>query len=118
MPVYAYGCSSCGLQFERRQRFSDSPVSDCPECDDGSVQRVIQPVGIIFKGSGWYVKDSKAANSAGKPTTKDKVSEKDSTGESSSNPENSSDSEKKTKTSKANESKKSTSSVKSSDNSD
>ncbi len=118
MPVYAYGCNSCGFQFERRQRFSDSPVSDCPECDNGSVQRVIQPVGIIFKGSGWYVKDSKAANSAGKPTTKDKVSEKDSTGESSSNPENSSDSDKNTKTSTASESKKSTSSVKSSDNSD
>jgi putative FmdB family regulatory protein len=118
MPVYAYSCNSCGFQFERKQRFSDSPVSDCPECDDGSVQRVIQPVGIIFKGSGWYVKDSKAANSAGKTTTKDKVSEKDSTGESSSNSENSSDSEKNIKTSKASESKKPTSSVKSSDNSD
>lgn len=118
MPVYAYSCNSCGLQFERMQRFSEPPVSDCPECDEGSVQRVIQPVGIIFKGSGWYVKDSKAANSAGKPKTQDKIVDKKNVGESSSNSDNSNDSEKKTKTAKSSESKKSTRSVKSSSNDD
>ena len=106
------------MQFERTQRFSEPPVSDCPECDEGAVQRVIQPVGIIFKGSGWYVKDSKAANSAGKSATQDKIADKNNIGESSSNSDNSNDSEKKTKTAKSSESKKSTRSVKSSSNDD
>ena len=118
MPVYAYSCSSCGLQFERMQRFSDPPVSDCPECNKDAVQRVIQPVGIIFKGSGWYVKDSKAANSAGKPTTKDNVAEKNNSIESNSKSGDSSVSENKSKTSKSGESKNSTSPVKSSSSDD
>ena len=118
MPVYAYSCGSCGLQFERMQRFSDPPVSDCPECNEDAVQRVIQPVGIIFKGSGWYVKDSKAANSAGKPTTKDKVGDQNNTAESSSNSNDSSTSENKGKTSKSGESKNSTSPAKSSSSDD
>ena len=117
MPVYAYSCSSCGLQFERMQRFSDPPVSDCPECNKDAVQRVIQPVGIIFKGSGWYVKDSKAANSAGKPTTKDKVGDQNNTAESNAN-SNDSSSENKGKTSKSGESKNSTSPAKSSSSDD
>ncbi|MDP6792522.1 MAG: zinc ribbon domain-containing protein [Anaerolineales bacterium] len=84
MPVYAYRCESCGVQFERMQRFSDDPVSVCPECEQQAVRRVIQPAGIIFKGSGWYVNDSKASNSAGKPGNKESVSTKDSKGEKSS----------------------------------
>ena len=67
MPVYAYRCKTCGVQFERVQRFSDDPVSVCPECAEATVTRIIHPAGIIFKGSGWYVKDSKAANPAGTP---------------------------------------------------
>ncbi|MEE3228889.1 MAG: zinc ribbon domain-containing protein [Chloroflexota bacterium] len=118
MPVYAYSCGSCGLQFERMQRFSDPPVSDCPECNEDAVQRVIQPVGIIFKGSGWYVKDSKAANSAGQPTSKDKISEQNNTAESSPKSDGSSTSENKSKTSKSSESKNSTNPVKSSSNDD
>lgn len=71
MPVYAYRCGHCGVQFERVQRFSDNPIAVCPECDTAAVRRIIQPAGIIFKGSGWYVNDSKASNPAGKPS-KDK----------------------------------------------
>ena len=77
MPVYAYRCESCGVQFERIQRFSDDPVSVCPECEQQSIRRVIQPAGIIFKGSGWYVKDSKASNSAGQPREKESETSKD-----------------------------------------
>ena len=84
MPVYAYRCENCRVQFERMQRFSDDPVSVCPECEQQTVRRVIQPAGIIFKGSGWYVNDSKASNSAGKPGNKESVSTKDSKGEKSS----------------------------------
>ena len=84
MPVYAYSCESCGVQFERMQRFSDDPVSVCPECEQHAVRRVIQPAGIIFKGSGWYVNDSKASNSAGKPGKKDSVSAEDTKAEKTS----------------------------------
>ena len=89
MPVYAYRCENCGVQFERIQRFSDDPVSVCPECEQQSVRRVIQPAGIIFKGSGWYVKDSKAANSAGKPGKKESVTSKDGKAEKASTVESS-----------------------------
>ena len=58
MPTYAYRCADCGHQFEQNQRFSDPPLTDCPACD-GAVRRVIQPVGVVFKGSGWYITDSR-----------------------------------------------------------
>jgi putative FmdB family regulatory protein len=58
VPIYEYQCDTCGLRFERRQRMSDEPLKDCPECD-GHVHRVIQPVGVIFKGSGFYITDSR-----------------------------------------------------------
>ena len=58
MPIYEYQCDTCGLRFEHRQHMSDEPLKDCPECD-GHVHRVIQPVGVIFKGSGFYITDSR-----------------------------------------------------------
>ncbi|MCS6909252.1 MAG: zinc ribbon domain-containing protein [Anaerolineales bacterium] len=62
MPTYAYRCTSCGVEFERFQKFTDKPLTRCPECR-GKVNRVPQAAGIVFKGSGWYIKDSKAASS-------------------------------------------------------
>jgi putative FmdB family regulatory protein len=60
MPVYAYQCRTCNHAFEARQGFNDMPLTDCPSCDaEGSVFRVIQPAGVVFKGSGWYVTDSR-----------------------------------------------------------
>ena len=58
MPIYEYECTNCGLRFERHQRISDDPVTVCPECA-GQVRRVFQPVGVIFKGSGFYVTDNR-----------------------------------------------------------
>jgi putative FmdB family regulatory protein len=58
MPIYEYECQSCGRRFEVFQHFSDDPVETCPECE-GPVRRLIQPVGIIFKGSGFYVTDNR-----------------------------------------------------------
>ena len=63
MPTYVYACDSCGTQFERFQSFKDEPLRTCPSCA-GAVRRVFQPVGIVFKGSGWYVTDSRKSNSA------------------------------------------------------
>ncbi len=62
MPLYEYQCQECGLRFERRQHFTDQPVTVCPECE-GPVVRLIHPAGIIFKGSGFYVTDNRSKSS-------------------------------------------------------
>jgi len=62
MPIYLYQCDTCGVRFERLQKMTEPPVTDCPECD-GHVHRVIQPVGIIFKGSGFYITDNRQVKS-------------------------------------------------------
>jgi putative FmdB family regulatory protein len=61
MPIYTYECADCGVRFDARQKFSDDPITECPECG-GYTHRVPQPVGIVFKGSGWYAKDSRSTN--------------------------------------------------------
>ena len=66
MPIYDYACDNCGHRFETRQSFSDDPLTICPECQ-GHIRRVIHASGIIFKGSGWYVTDSREAKSAAVP---------------------------------------------------
>jgi putative FmdB family regulatory protein len=57
MPVYAYRCKNCGVQFEKQQSFSDQPLVRCPECGKKTLKKVYQPVGIVFKGSGFYATD-------------------------------------------------------------
>lgn len=63
MPMYDYRCNDCGHRFEVRQSFSDESLSICPQCT-GRVRRVVHPAGVIFKGSGWYITDSRNASSA------------------------------------------------------
>ena len=70
MPVYEYQCEACSNRFEKRQRFSDEPLTECPVCG-GPVHKVIQPVGVIFKGSGFYVTDNRGKSSTAPPTRKD-----------------------------------------------
>ena len=64
MPIYTYRCESCGVQFEREQSFSDAPLKICPECRKKSLKKVISPVGVIFKGSGFYATDHKSPSGA------------------------------------------------------
>ena len=73
MPLYEYQCQSCGVRFERRQHITDEPVKVCPECG-GEVHRLIHPVGIIFKGSGFYVTDNRAKSSTAPPRSTQKPS--------------------------------------------
>lgn len=70
MPIYEYECEQCGVRFEKTQRFTDPILTDCPECN-GHIHRVMQPVGIIFKGSGFYVTDNKGRSSTGIPKKKE-----------------------------------------------
>lgn len=62
MPTYVYRCDDCNHQFELFQRMSDDPIDTCPNCQS-KVRRVIHPVGVVFKGSGWYINDSRAKSS-------------------------------------------------------
>jgi len=56
MPLYEYQCKKCGHRFEKIQKFSDKPITKCPECG-GRVDKVISAPAVQFKGSGWYVTD-------------------------------------------------------------
>lgn len=69
MPIYTYRCENCGLQFERRQKFSDDPLTRCPECNKNALRKVYLPVGIVFKGSGFYATDNRSP-SGSRSTTK------------------------------------------------
>jgi putative FmdB family regulatory protein len=71
MPVYTYRCESCGVQFEREQSFNDAPLKICPECRKKSLKKVISPVGVIFKGSGFYSTDHKSPSGAGSSVKKE-----------------------------------------------
>ena len=64
MPTYEYECRACRHTFEKFQSMSDEPVKICPKCG-GVVKRMIGGgTGIIFKGSGFYITDSKKSSSA------------------------------------------------------
>ena len=68
MPLYVYECTECKNRFEIRQRMSDDPITVCPNCG-GRVRRVLQPVGIIFKGSGFYSTDNRSSSWSGPAAT-------------------------------------------------
>lgn len=63
MPFYTYKCDHCGHVFEARQRMSDDPLTDCPVCAR-DIRRVVNAVGIVFKGSGFYVTDNRNGKTA------------------------------------------------------
>jgi len=63
MPTYVYACDTCQVQFEKFQSFHDEPLRSCPSCQS-SVRRVLQPAGIVFKGSGWHITDYKSGTSS------------------------------------------------------
>ena len=63
MPIYVYRCPNCGHQFDKMQPFSAANVYPCPSCN-AEARRQIQPAGIVFKGSGWYITDSRKEDAA------------------------------------------------------
>jgi putative FmdB family regulatory protein len=68
VPTYEYACTACGDKSEVVQRFSDDPLTVCTECG-GKLRKVFSPVGIVFKGSGFYRTDSR--NGSGASAAKD-----------------------------------------------
>jgi putative FmdB family regulatory protein len=69
VPTYQYACTACDERLEAVQKFTDDPLTTCEVCG-GSLRKVYSPVGIVFKGSGFYRTDSR--NGSGQPQAKDK----------------------------------------------
>ena len=64
MPTYQYQCTDCGDALEVRQSFTDDALTVCPSCD-GTLRKVFNAVGVVFKGSGFYRTDSRASKQSG-----------------------------------------------------
>ena len=87
MPIYTYRCENCGVRFERQQHFSDQPLTRCPECNKKALRKVYTPVGIVFKGSGFYATDHRSPSggqSAGKQSESKTEKKSETTGDSTS----------------------------------
>ena len=63
MPTYQYQCTDCGEPLEIQQSFTDDALTECPACG-GRLRKVFNAVGVVFKGSGFYVNDSKSKSSS------------------------------------------------------
>ncbi len=66
MPTYQYKCTQCAEPLEVVQKFSDAALTECPSCQ-GALRKVFSPVGVVFKGSGFYKTDSRSSTPAAKP---------------------------------------------------
>jgi putative FmdB family regulatory protein len=79
MPTYDYECKACGHTFEAFQRITEDPLSTCPKCS-GEVRRLVGGgIGVIFKGSGFYVNDSRKSSSGSSSSSSEKKESADST---------------------------------------
>jgi putative FmdB family regulatory protein len=85
VPTYQYTCTDCGEPVEAVQKFTDDPLTVCAACG-GRLRKVFSPVGIVFKGSGFYRTDSRnssVAADAKKDKQDSKLAESAKSGESS-----------------------------------
>jgi putative FmdB family regulatory protein len=92
LPTYEYACNACGHRLDAVQKFTDDPLTECPECG-GALRKVYGAVGIVLKGSGFYKTDSRAAagsNGSGKKNAESQSGDS-SSGDSSSKKESSTD---------------------------
>ncbi len=65
MPIYEYQCVSCGAVTDIKHGFKETTNETCPKCG-GELKRLFNPAGIVFKGSGFYVTDSRKSEGASK----------------------------------------------------
>jgi putative FmdB family regulatory protein len=71
VPTYQYTCTDCGEPVEAVQKFTDEPLTVCAVCG-GRLRKVFSPVGIVFKGSGFYRTDSRNGSVSASDAKKDK----------------------------------------------
>ena len=62
MPIYEYQCGDCGHQLEKLQKMSEKPLTDCPECAEPELKKVISASAFRLKGGGWYETDFKSGS--------------------------------------------------------
>jgi putative FmdB family regulatory protein len=98
VPTYTYTCTACNDIVEKRQSFSDQPLTTCEQCG-GALRKIIHPVGIVFKGSGWYITDSRSSGN-GRRSSESSSPSSSSTKESSSKQSSSKEPTSKESTSK------------------
>ena len=60
MPIYEYRCEECGHEMEKLQKMSDPALTECPECKQDALKKVISAAGFRLKGGGWYETDFKS----------------------------------------------------------
>ncbi len=75
MPTYQYRCQDCSSQLEVVQKFTDDPLTRCPTCE-GTLRKVFSAVGVVFKGSGFYATDSRAAKKSSTSSSSTKTDSK------------------------------------------
>ncbi|MFW5714338.1 MAG: FmdB family zinc ribbon protein [Brevefilum sp.] len=97
MPTYTYQCENCGIRFDQYQKFSEAPLKICPECAEPALRKVYMPIGIVFKGKGFYATDNRSPSGQSYAADKEESTKKE--------PESKSEtkSESKTSTSKSKE---------------
>jgi putative FmdB family regulatory protein len=113
MPTYEYRCTNCDEHLEVVQSFSDDPLTECPKCG-GPLRKVFSPVGIVFKGSGFYKTDSRGTGKKAREKETSSSSSSDSSSDSSSSKSDSSSSKSDSSSSKSDSSSSSSSDSKTS----
>ncbi len=121
MPIYEYECAACSHEFETIQKFSDDPLTVCPECSEPKLAKKISAAAFHLKGTGWYEtdfkdkkKDDKSSDSGDSDTSTKKDSDSSSDASSSKSADTKSDSPKASKSDSTKKSTKKDSSKKSS----
>jgi len=77
MPTYTYHCDNCGIRFDQYQKFSEAPLETCPECAEPALRKVYLPVGIVFKGKGFYATDNRSPSGQSFAADKDESAKKE-----------------------------------------
>lgn len=104
MPTYEYACKKCGEHLEVVQSFRDEPLKECPVCG-GELRKVFSPVGISFKGSGFYRNDSRSSAKGAKGDGHEKSPATSSSSESSDSKSDAKSSDAKSSDAKSGDSK-------------
>jgi putative FmdB family regulatory protein len=85
VPTYQYACTACAERLEVVQKFTDDPLTECPECG-GALRKVFSAVGVVFKGSGFYKTDSRSSSkpaASSSPSSSEKPAESSSSSDAS-----------------------------------
>ena len=97
MPIYEYACTHCGERTEAKQSFTDPPLEECPFCG-GKLRKLFSPVGIVFKGTGFYATDARKSKGGSSDTKKETKTDSKKSSDGSSDKKSSSSSDATTST--------------------